>query len=480
MNLTVIQALVAQGESELLELKASTGQLRDAMRTVSAMRNGLGGHILFGVRDDGAIIGQTVSVRTLEDLANELRKIEPPFNVDIEQVLLDNGQQVIVLSVPSGGGRGPYAYDGRCFKRFGPTTSVMPEHQHEQMVIERLHGIRRWENEPVPDWVDLTDLDDGEIQRIDDTARRLGRIPGRPGRNSEDVLRGLGLIANGHLLNAAVALFGQSERLLPYYPQLMVRLARFRGTTRLADFGDNRQHWGHAFDQLRRAETFLIDNVPVAGRVHPDRMVREDRPLYHPRASREALANAICHRDYTNGGGAVTIAVYDDRLEIANPDSLHFGLTPEALTRPHESRPWNPIIANVCYLAGVIEKWGTGTLNIIEWSNAIGAEPPVWEERGDAVVATFFPAAAIVTSDLETGEDRVRLERRILEALASGNLSRSELALKLGQSRRSGQFQDVIRDLLVLRLIAYTLPERPTSPNQQYQLTDRGISEVQS
>ena len=58
-------------------------------------------------------------------------------------------------------------------------------------------------------------------------------------------------------------------------------------------------------------------------------MVREDQPLYPPRATREALANAFCHRDYAVPGGAVAVAMYDDHLEIANPGALHFGITPK-------------------------------------------------------------------------------------------------------------------------------------------------------
>lgn len=93
-------------------------------------------------------------------------------------------------------------------------------------------------------------------------------------------------------------------------------MARFRGTNRLADFADNRQYWGHAFALLRRAESFLMDHVPIAGRVVPGKLVREDQPWYPPRATREALANAICHRDYLVPGGAVAVAMYDDHLEI--------------------------------------------------------------------------------------------------------------------------------------------------------------------
>lgn len=65
-------------------------------------------------------------------------------------------------------------------------------------------------------------------------------------------------------------------------------------------------------------------------------------------------------------GGAVSVAMYDNHLEITNPGELHFGITPEKLAEPHESRPWNPIIANVFYRTGIIERWGTGTLNIID------------------------------------------------------------------------------------------------------------------
>jgi ATP-dependent DNA helicase RecG len=190
--------------------------------------------------------------------------------------------------------------------------------------------------------------------------------------DSESILRGLGLFDDGHLINAAVALYGKSERLFVSYPQLSIRLARFRGTDRLGGFMDNRNYWGNGFDLLRRGESFLLDHVPISGRVVPGKMIREDYPLYPPLATREALANSICHRDYTTPGGAVAIAMYDDHLEIINPGIFHFDMTPEKLTRPHESKPWNPIIASVFYRAGVIEKWGMGTLNIIDWCKENG------------------------------------------------------------------------------------------------------------
>ena len=121
---------------------------------------------------------------------------------------------------------------------------------------------------------------------------------------------------------------------------------------------------GNAFAMMRAAERFLLQSLPVAGRVVPGRLEREDRPLLPVEAWREALANAFVHRDYAIGGGSVSVALFEDRLEVISIGGLHFGLTPEALFREHESRPWNPMIAHAFYRRGIIESWGRGTLKI--------------------------------------------------------------------------------------------------------------------
>lgn len=88
---------------------------------------------------------------------------------------------------------------------------------------------------------------------------------------------------------------------------------------------------------------------------------------------REALANAICHRDYSSGGSAIHIAMYDDKLEISSPGALPFGLTPEALFAPHYSRPWNPLVAHVFFRRGIVEMWGQGTLKMAKLATEAGA-----------------------------------------------------------------------------------------------------------
>jgi ATP-dependent DNA helicase RecG len=345
----------------------------------------------------------------------------------------------------------------------------MPRKEYERRLDERLHATRRWENEPVSEGVAVEDLDAEEIQITMDNAVRLGRLEATDRRDVASILRGLELVREGKLLNAAVALYGKSDRLKTLYPQMGIRLARFRGKDRLADFSDNRQYWGHAFSLLRRAESFLLDHVPIAGRVLPGKMVREDQPWYPPRATREALANALCHRDYTVPGGAVAIAMYDDHLEITNPGELHFGITPEKLAGPHESRPWNPIIANVLYRAGIIERWGMGTLNIIDWCYENGNPHPVWSQQAGSVFVNFQPA--ILPAVPET--DEVTPEVRLLGNI-KGEMGRKALQKALGLKDEEHFRKAYLLPALEAGLIEMTIPDKPRSSKQKYRLTDKG------
>jgi ATP-dependent DNA helicase RecG len=487
MNFQELKELVTSGESDRLEFKNSTGQRTAAMKTVCGMLNGLGGFVLFGVSDKGNLIGQDISAKTMTDISAELGRIDPPAFPDVETVTLENGKGIIVLRVSGGGGL--YTYDGRPYIRSGPTTSVMPKTEYERRLVERLHSTRRWENEPVAIGVSIKDLDADEIHLTLTNAIDAGRIDRPRKTDTKSILTGLGLIIDGMLTNAAVVLYGKSARLESLYPQCLIQLARFRGSDRLSDFSDNRQYWGHAFSLLQRAEAFFKDHIPIAGKVYPDKFKRKDSPAYHPRAFREALANAFCHRDYAVPGASTSVAVYDDRMEIINPGDLHFGITPKTLMRPHESRPWNPIIASVFYRAGIIEKWGTGTLNIIDWCRENGNPPPEWQVRAGSVVVTFKPLMDKPERQPESGveldsqpdsqpesqpESGVEsLREKIIQLLSKESLSKSEISKQLGQKQISGQLKKVLMELLETGVITFTIPEKPNSRLQKYRLVEK-------
>lgn len=179
MNLAILQELVAQGESETLELKRSTVEVRRAGETLCAFLNGEGGQILIGVGPDGKIIGQQVSDNTLRDIAAILGRFEPPARIDMDRVDVGNERVAIVLDAPLAREHAPFirlvprgsghAFEGKPYRRVGSTTTVMAQEEYARLLLDRNHSRHRWENRPAVG-IRLEDLDHEEILRTRQTA----------------------------------------------------------------------------------------------------------------------------------------------------------------------------------------------------------------------------------------------------------------------------------------------------------------------
>lgn len=386
MDLGELRRLAAAGESETVEFKKSTAQLRPAAETLCGFLNANGGQVLFGVSSRGDIEGQDVADSTLRNIAATLRKFEPPGHVAIERVSLPSGREILVLSAATAHDARPFAFRGRPYQRVGSTTTLMPQDRYQRLLLERAHARSRWENE-VAAGVTLSDLDQDEILRTVRLGIHAGRMPESTGHDVEDVLDRLRLRINTRLLNASVVLFGAHPE--QHFPQCHLRLARFDGTDK-SEFTDNQQVYGHAFRLLNDAMSFMGRHLPIAGRFEPDRLERIDEPLFPLAALREAVINAICHRTYTRAGGAVSVAIYDDRLEIWSDGTLPFGLKPQDLKRNHDSRPRNPLIAGAFYRRGLIEQWGRGTERIVELCAQAGRPEPEFGQQAGSVWVRFL------------------------------------------------------------------------------------------
>jgi ATP-dependent DNA helicase RecG len=267
--------------------------------------------------------------------------------------------------------------------------------------------------------------------------------------NVEEILNRLGLRHDGELLNAAVVLFGTS--FLPHYPQCQLRLARFRGKDK-SEFLDQQQLEGHAFLLLEEAMTFLRRHLPVAGRIQAGIFERQDEPLFPPPALREALVNAFCHRDYGIPGGAVSLAVYDDRLEIWSDGALPAGIRVEDLKQEHPSKPRNPIIARIFYLRGLVERWGRGTQKIVELCVQAGHPEPEFLEQSGALGVQFLPAGYV--PPLRIDHDLTDRQREILQLLAvQGAIPLREIVARMANPPSSETVRDDLASLKAFNLI---------------------------
>jgi ATP-dependent DNA helicase RecG len=241
---------------------------------------------------------------------------------------------------------------------------------------------------------------------------------------------------------------------MPRYPQCLLRMGRFRGNN-ITEFLDNRQEPGHAFSLLQRAQRFLRDHLPVAGRIVPNLFERVDDPLYPLAALREALANAFCHRDYSIAGGAVSIAIFDDRLEISSTGSLPFDLTPEDLKRPHRSRPWNPIIAQTFYRRGITEQWGRGTLKIMELTGEAGLVAPEFEVKSGEFIVRFLPTGYIAPTRVSRNLSQLQQNLlTVLSRISPASLAEIHYHLPIEHPKRT--IQDNLKALKILELVDST------------------------
>ena len=440
MNFAALQKLIAAGESLTMELKKSTAEKDRACRTLCAMANGQGGQVVFGVAPSGRLVGQKVTDRTLEELAQEFQGFEPPLFPQLQRLPLpgaeEGGLEILCVQMQRTT-HAPVSFRGVPYERVLNTTRVMSRAAYQRLLLESLHATTRWETEPAAGWT-VEQLDRQELLVTLEESIRRGRSDDPGTRDSLAILRGLGLLVQGgQLSRAAVALFCNDEIPLPDFPQLKLRLARFNGVVR-DEFLDNRQYFGNAFSLMRRAERFLIDWLPVAGKVVAGQMARVDTPALPTEAVREALANAFVHRDYASGAGSVAIALFDDRLEIISSGELHFGLTPAMLFGPHESRPWNPLIASVFYRRGLIETWGRGMLKIASLMQEAGLPPPTMCENAGFVTLVFkLPPQPGGVSGGVSGGVGVEPDALLLWIGAHPGVKVSDLARHAGKSPRT-------------------------------------------
>jgi len=352
-----------------MEFKATTGTRDASAKTTCAMLNGRGGRVLFGVTPDGQVAGQQVSDRTLEELAATFKYLQPEAQPHIDRVPVGADRTVLVVTVQPGRLR-PYLYKGVAYRRVGATTTQMTAHDYQRMVLEQAHADDRWEIQPSP--LGLGQL---HAKRIDDTIRegvRAGRFQDPLTHDPHELLLRMGLLRDGALTHAAAVLFGSPEALEESYPQCLARLARFDGIEKTDQLSDERQVHHHAFGLITAIEEFLRRHLQLATRLQPDELTRKDSPEIPVLALREAIANALAHREYHQAGGSITVAVYDDRVEIASTGGLHFGLSVDRLYEPHEPLPWNPQIAQILYRRGIVDSLGSGTLRMVREARNAG------------------------------------------------------------------------------------------------------------
>ena len=469
-----LERLIQEGEGTTLEFKESLSA--SFAREVVALANTLGGKILLGVRDDGSVAGirDTNALRArIQDIA---RNCDPPVRIRIEQ-----SAGVTVVHVRESEAKPVQCSDG-FFWRQGAVTQKLSRVELRDFFREE--GAIRFDLSPSPRF---RYPDDFDAEKFDAWLSRSG-ITGRP--RVEDVLVNIGAAerVGGELvfLNAGTLFFAKNVR--RFFPDAYITCLLAKGTEKVRildrkDFSDG------ILADIENAMGFVERNTRTAYRI--EGLQRTDVPEYPTNALREAITNAVMHRDWFLEGANVFIEIYANRIEVVSPGGLPKGMPAAELGRKSVRR--NPLIADLLHRVGFIEKAGTGIERIRGEAREHGCAEPEFEV-GSFFSVTFRPNPAVreesagrphkqvtpLVSPLQ-GDSQVNLQvtplvaqmQRLLQAI-SGEMTRRSLQAKLGLKDPAHFRKTYLNPAIQAGFIEAALPDKPHSRLQRYRLTPVG------
>ena len=364
-----------QKKAETQDLEFKPNWRDEHFKVISAFANANGGNLIIGVDDDGSPVGIKNSKKLLEDIPNKIRNklgIIPSVNIEKRK----NKEVIKVIIKPSSV---PISYDGKYYIRSGSTTQELKEKELADFLLKKFG--RTWD-EIVEEKAEFDDLNRETVVKFKRLA--VDRIPSiAEEKDWKTVLEKLNLIKNSDLKRAAILLFGNNPQ--RFYIQSCVKIGKFLTET---DIQTTDIVEGNLFEQLENTleilrSKYLKSNISYEG-IH-----RRDILEYPYDALREAVINALIHRDYI-GTSNIQIRVYDDKLIIMNEGKLPPEVPVEKLKTEHLSKPRNTRLAKVFYSAGFIESWGRGTIKIVENCVKQGLPEPDFIEESGVMKVVFY------------------------------------------------------------------------------------------
>ncbi len=437
------QRISIPAESEIVELKRSLGEWREIVETCAAFATARGGRIYVGVGDDGRVVGVQIGKGTLEDLANKIAQNTSPKIVPSITTRQDNRHTVVVVEVAESATKPVMAFH-RALRRSGRTNQVLSASEIAELYLAT-RGVT-WDQTARAD-ATFDDIDAEKVGRFLSRARTERQWQVDPQTPVEQALRQLHLTHDGQLTVAALLLFGRDPQ--RFLVQAKLRCARFKGDDE-TEFLDMKVIEGDIIGQVEDAMAFVRRNTSMAVRIE-GKLERTEQWEYPLDAVREAITNAVCHRDYASSGN-VQVRIFDNSLVVSNPGTLPSGLSVEDLKGPHESMPRNKLVADAFFLIKYIEQFGTGTRRMINDCRDAGMPEPEFESAGDAFRITFRKSVPIEQSTawMELNERQKKALRHVAE---KGRITRAEYEAVTDSTERTAKrdLNDMVRRRILMR-----------------------------
>lgn len=350
--------------------------------TIVAFANSDGGHVLIGVTPGGRVVGNLLEEEVEGALRHALTDCRPPVKTEWQALPAPQGL-VVSIFVPRSTELHSLA-DGRVVLRSGAENVPLGGEEIRQLAATK--SSSDFEAEPVGG-ATRRDLDDEVIaEYIDKRQERQRRtLTIAP----DELLVQIGALdANGVPTNVGLLLFGREPQV--FLPQSGAIFVRFTGTEPrgpqgLPGYGRREEINGPLARMIERLWQVVWSEMRVQAVVRG--LQREEKPEYPPFAVREALVNAVCHRDYRLRGRRIEVRMFDDRLEVSSPGGLPGYITLDNIVEEHFSR--NPRLVNGLFQWGYIEELGLGVDRMLEDMAKAGHPPPAFRATPYAFTVTL-------------------------------------------------------------------------------------------
>jgi ATP-dependent DNA helicase RecG len=455
-----LQELIKQGEGYFVEFKKQIGVGID--KEMVAFANASGGKIVIGVADSGKIIGCTAdnTVRSkVQDIANNC---DPRILIHIKTLRYE-GVKLFVISVDESFDK-PVRCSKGFFLREGPNSQKLT--RNEILALAAGAGKFKFDMQICRGFDYPVEFDNAKWQHF------LNGAVITPPENRKDLLMNLGFAeekAGFQITNAGALFFGKNIE--TYIRHSFITCVLFKGTTKTKIL-DRKDFKSDLLSNYENAFRFLQQHLKIEYLIEGGGP-RKEIPEIPLEVMREALVNAIVHRDYFEEGAGILVEVYDDSVEITNPgrllfDSSKFGKLSVAR---------NPILFDAFHRLGITEKIGSGISRMRQAMAArnIGVE----FDTGDFFIVTLArPETTRKATPQATPQALSDVELRIL-GFCHEERSALEIINFIGMNPDYIR-KDIIPKLIEKDFLALTIPDKPRSPHQKYILTEAGMKYVKT
>ncbi|MBN2779163.1 MAG: putative DNA binding domain-containing protein [Bacteroidales bacterium] len=346
------------------------------LKWICGFANAQGGRLFIGKNDQGEVVGVQKYEKLLAEIPN---KVKDTLGILVDVNLHKNKQgefiEIVVEPHPY-----PVNYKGQYHVRSGCTKQELKGSALDKFLLQKKG--KRWDGVPVPK-VSVKDLKQETFEFFRKRAFKSQRIDEDSLTDSnEHLIENLQLKEGEYLKRAAMLLFHSNPE--KFVTGAYIKIGYFQSDD---DLKYQDEIHGNLFEQIEKAMDLLFTKY-IKAEISYEGINRVEKFEYPKEAVREALLNAIAHKDYS-GSVPIQISVYSDKIIFWNEGQLPENWTVKTLLEKHASRPYNPDIANALFRSGYIESWGRGTIKIIKECKASGIPEPVFSYDSSDISVEF-------------------------------------------------------------------------------------------